>query len=76
MRRYKKHRCDADCDSLHSFYFDRPMTFGFIPIEMGEDYGINGHRHILNASKLNLKLNWPQSIETSEAYFIDRIFKI
>lgn len=76
MRRYKKHRCDADCDSLHSFYFNQPMSFGIIPIEIEEDYGINGYRHILNAPKLNFQINWPYSIETSEAYFIDRIFKI
>lgn len=76
MRRYKKNRCDADCDSLHIFYFNQPMSFGMIPIEIEEDYGINGYRHILNASKLNFQFNWPYSIETSEAYFIDRIFKI
>ena len=38
MRRYRKNRCYADCDSLHSFYFDQPMTFGSIPIEIEEDY--------------------------------------
>ena len=57
MRRYRKNRCYADCDSLHSFYFDQPMTFGSIPIEIEEDSGINGYRHILHPSKLNFGAN-------------------
>ena len=77
MRRYRKNRCCSDCDSLHSFYFDQPMMFGSIPIEIEEDYGINGYRHILNSSKLNFGANWPYNIvEAVEAYFIPRIHKI
>ena len=76
MRRYRKNRQYSDCDSLHSFYFDQPMTFGVIPIEMEEDYGINGSRHILKASRLNLNTNWPDNVEVSEAYFITKVYKI
>ena len=76
MRRYRKNRQYSDCDSLHSFYFDQPMTFGVIPIEMEEDYGINGYRHILKASRLNLNKNWPDNVEVSEAYFITKVYKI
>ena len=46
MRRYRKHRCDGDCDSLHSYSFNTPMSLGNVPIDMDEDYGINGARHI------------------------------
>lgn len=76
MRRYRKHRCDGDCDSLHSYYFNAPMSFGSVPIDMDEDYGINGARHILSVTKINLHTNWPHNIEESEAFWIDRIFKI
>ena len=76
MRRYRKNRQYSICDSLHSFYFDQPMTFGVIPIEMEEDYGINGRRHILKASRLNLNTNWPDNVEVSEAYFITKVYKI
>lgn len=76
MRRYRKHRCDGDCDSLHSYSFHTPMSLGHIPIDMDEDYGINGARHILSVTKINLHTNWPYSVEESEAYWIDKIFKI
>ena len=76
MRRYRKHRCDGDCDSLHSYSFNTPMSLGHIPIDMDEDYGINGARHILSVTKINLHTNWPDGIEESEAYWIDKIFKI
>jgi hypothetical protein len=76
MRRYRKHRCDGDCDSLHSYSFNTPMSLGNVPIDMDEDYGINGARHILSVTKINLHTNWPYSIEESEAYWIDKIFKI
>lgn len=76
MRRYRKRRCDGDCDSLHSYSFNTPMSLGNVPIDMEEDYGINGARHILSATKIKLHYNWPYSIEESEAYWIDKIFKI
>ena len=76
MRRYRKNRCDGDCDSLHSYSFNTPMSLGNVPIDMDEDYGKNGARHILSTSKINLHYNWPYSIEESEAYWIDKIFKI
>ena len=76
MRRYKKNRCDSDCDSLHSYSFDAPMSFGHIPIDMDEDYGINGARHILTATKIKLHTNWPYNIEQSEAFWITRLLKI
>ena len=76
MRRYRKNRCDSDCDSLHSFSYDAPMSFGHIPIDMDEDYGINGARHILTATKIKLHTNWPYNIEESEAYWIGKLFKI
>jgi hypothetical protein len=76
MRRYRKHRCDGDCDSLHSYYAHAPMSFGNVPIDMDEDYGINGAKHILSASKIKLHYNWPYSIEESEAFWIDKICKI
>lgn len=76
MRRYRKHRCDGDCDSLHSYSFNTPMSLGHIPIDMDEDYGINGARHILSVTKINLHTNWPYSVEESEAYWLDKIFKI
>ena len=76
MRRYRKNRCDGDCDSLHSYSLNTPMSLGHIPIDMEEDYGINGARHILSVTKIKLHYNWPFSIEESEAYWIDKIFKI
>ena len=76
MRRYRKHRCDGDCDSLHSYSFNTPKSLGNVPIDMDEDYGINGARHILSVTKINLHTNWPYSIEESEAYWLDKIFKI
>ena len=76
MRRYRKNRCDSDCDSLHSYSFDAPMSFGHIPIDMDEDYGINGARQILNATKIKLHTNWPYNIEESEAFWITRLLKI
>ena len=76
MRRYRKNRCDSDCDSLHSFSYDAPMSFGHIPIDMDEDYGINGARHILTATKIKLHTNWPYNVEESEAYWIGKLFKI
>lgn len=76
MRRYRKNRCDGDCDSLHSYSFNTPMSLGNVPIDMDEDYGKNGARHILSVTKINLHTNWPYSIEESEAYWIDKIFKI
>ena len=76
MRRYRKNRCDSDCDSLHSYSFDAPMSFGHIPIDMDEDYGINGARHILTATKIQLHTNWPYNVEESEAFWIDKLFKI
>lgn len=76
MRRYRKNRCDGDCDSLHSYSFNTPMSLGNVPIDMEEDYGVNGARHILRVTKIKLHTNWPYSIEESEAYWIDKIFKI
>lgn len=76
MRRYRKNRCDSDCDSLHSYSFDAPMSFGHIPIDMDEDYGINGARHISTATKIKLHTNWPYNIEQSEAFWITRLLKI
>lgn len=76
MRRYRKNRCDGDCDSLHSYSFNTPMSLGNVPIDMDDDYGKNGARHILSVTKINLHTNWPYSIEESEAYWIDKIFKI
>ena len=76
MRRYRKNRCASDCDSLHSYSFDAPMSFGHIPIDMDEDYGINGARHILTATKIKLHTNWPYNVEESEAYWIGKLFKI
>ena len=76
MRRYRKNRCESDCDSLHSYSFDAPMSFGHIPIDMDEDYGIHGARHILTATKIKLHTNWPYNVEESEAFWIDRLFKI
>lgn len=76
MRRYRKNRCDSDCDSLHSYSFDAPMSFGHIPIDMDEDYGINGARHILNTTKIKLYTNWPYNVEESEAFWITRLLKI
>ena len=76
MRRYKKKRCDSDCDSLHSYSFDTPMSFGDVPIDMDEDYGINGARHILTATKIKLHTNWPYNVEESEAFWINKLFKI
>lgn len=75
MRRYRKHRTDGDCDSLHSYSPSTPMSFGCIPIDMNEDYGKNGAHHIRRI-KLNLHMNWPHNVEESEAYFIDKMFKI
>ena len=76
MRRYRKNRCDSDCDSLHSYSFDTPMSFGSVPIDMDEDYGINSARHILGATRIKLHTNWPYNIEESEAFWIDKTFKI
>lgn len=76
MRRYRKNRCDGDCDSLHSYSFNTPMSLGNVPIDMDDDYGKNGARHILSVTKINLHTNWPYSIEESEAYWIDKIFKM
>ena len=76
MRRYRKNRWNSDCDSLHSDSFDAPMSFGSVPIDMDEDYGINGARHILTATKIKLHTNWPYNVEESEAFWIDRLFKI
>ena len=76
MRRYRKNRCDSDCDSLHSYSFDAPMSFGHIPIDMVEDYGKNGARHILNATKIKTYTNWPYNVEQSEAFWITRLLKI
>ena len=76
MRRYRKNRWNSDCDSLHSDSFDTPMSFGNVPIDMDEDYGINGARYILRATKIKLHTNWPYNIEESEASWIDKIFKI
>lgn len=76
MRRYKKNRRDSDCDSLHSYSFDAPMSFGNVPIDMDEDYGINGARYILNATKIKSYTNWPYNIEQSEAFLITRLLKI
>ena len=52
------------------------MSFGHIPIDMDEDYGINGARHILTATKIKLHTNWPYNVEESEAFWIDKLFKI
>ena len=41
MRRCRKNRFDSDCDSLHIYSFDAPMSFGHIPIDMDEDYGLD-----------------------------------
>ena len=76
MRRYRKNRRNSDCDSLYSYSFDTPMSFGSVPIDMDEDYGINGARHILTATKIKLHTNWPYNIEESEAYWIGKLFKI
>ena len=76
MRRYRKNRRNSDCDSLYSYSFDTPMSFGSVPIDMDEDYGINGARHILTATKIKLHTNWPYNVEESEAYWIGKLFKI
>ena len=76
MRRYRKNRRYSDCDSLYSYSFDTPMSFGSVPIVMDEDYGINGARYISNATKIKLHTNWPYNVEESEAFWIDRLFKI
>jgi hypothetical protein len=52
------------------------MSLGHIPIDMDEDYGVNGARHISSVTKIKLHTNWPYSIEESEAYWIDKMFKI
>jgi hypothetical protein len=52
------------------------MSLGHIPIDMDEDYGVNGARYILSVTKIKLHTNWPYSIEESEAYWIDKMFKI
>lgn len=81
MRRYRKNRWYSDCDSLHSDSlrsnsFDTPMSFGNVPIDMVEDYGKNGARHILNANKIKFYTNWPYNAEVSEAFRITRLLKI
>lgn len=76
MRRYRKNRWNSDCDSLHSDFFDTPMSFGSVPIDMVEDYGKNGARHILNVTKIKSYTNWPYNIEQSEAFLITRLLKI
>lgn len=76
MRRYRKNRFNSDCDSLHSYSFNIPMSFGRVPIDMDEDYSINGARHILSVTKIKLYTNWPYNIEESEAYYLDKIFKV
>ena len=76
MRRYRKNRCDSDCDSLHSYSFDAPMSFGNVPIDMVEDYGKNSARQILNATKIKTYTNWPYNVEQSEAFWITRLLKI
>lgn len=75
MRRYRKNRWYSDCDSLHSS-FDTLMSFGNVPIDMVEDYGKNGARHILNANKIKFYTNWPYNAEVSEAFRITRLLKI
>ena len=52
------------------------MSFGSVPIDMDEDYGINGAGHILGATRIKLHTNWPYNIEESEAYWIGKLFKI
>ena len=52
------------------------MSFGTVPIDMDEDYGKNGARHILNATKIKSYTNWPYNIEQSEAFLISRLLKI
>ena len=76
MRRYRKNRRNSDCDSLYSYSFDTPMSFGSVPIDMVEDYGKNGARHILNATKIKSYTNWPYNVEQSEAFWITRLLKI
>ena len=76
MRRYRKNRRNSDCDSLYSYSFDTPMSFGSVPIGMDEDYGINSAGHILDTTRIKLHTNWPYNVEESEAYWIGKLFKI
>lgn len=76
MRRYRKNRYNSDCDSLYSYSFDTPMSFGSVPIVMDEDYGINSAGHILSTTRIKSYTNWPYNIEESEAFWIGKLLKI
>ena len=76
MKRYKRNRVDGDCDSLHSYTPFEPMSFGNVPISMDEDYTKNGARCIIKSSRIMFYQNFPHCAEESEAYFIDKIYKI
>ena len=52
------------------------ISGGHTHLVMVEDYGKNGARHILNATKIKSYTNWPYNIEQSEAFWITRLLKI
>lgn len=76
MMKIKKHRYNSDCDSLHKFYLDAPMTFGGVPIDMDDDYGINGARYIMNSARIKSFSDWPTCAEASDVHFIVKAYKI
>lgn len=76
MSGIRKHRYNASCDSLHSYCPTLPMMFGYIPIDMVEDYGINGAKHIIGSTKMNLHSNYLYGVEESDAYVITKVRKI
>ena len=73
MRRYRKNRHNSDCDSLYSYSFDTPMSFGSVPIVMDEDYGINSAGYILSTTRIK---SYPYNIDESEAFWIGKLLKI
>lgn len=79
-RKYRKHRCDSNCDSLISFSKDSPMEYGPKPIEMsGNDeepiFGGNSARGLFYKLRLNIN-DYPFFAIDSDVALIRTFYKI
>ena len=75
MRRYKRHRCNSDVDSLFSISSRHPMEFGGRP---NSDLVKNHPCCVVNSSRFSTIINWPYDADyggTEGSQIID-VFKI
>ena len=79
-RKYRKHRCDSNCDSLISYSKDSPMEYAPKPIEMSGKveepiFGCNSVSWLYHKLRLNIR-DYPFFATDSEIALIRTLYNI